>query len=108
MVLTNIFIFQNRFMIVSEIKNYFYDLESGELEFDYSFETDSDDTYRKVVIDKEVFESFYDFPTTTNWDDDEGYFEVNLDLDLMDELLIDGLTDYFEVHPDEVTKPIKG
>ena len=37
----------------------------------------------------------------TSWDDDEGYYEVDVDLRIDDELLIESLSSYLDVNEDE-------
>ena len=88
-------------MELEEIKNFTYNVEREILEFDYSLVGDPQNTYRNILIEKEIFEDYYTFPTGTSWDDDEGYYEVDVDLRIDDELLIESLSSYLDVNEGE-------
>ena len=48
-----------------------------------------------------IFENYFSFPTGTTWDDDEGYYEMDIDLQLDDTLLIEALTQYLDMNDEE-------
>ena len=40
----------------------------------------------RVDLFKDInFENYFSFPTGTTWDDDEGYYEMDIDLELADD-----------------------
>jgi hypothetical protein len=94
-------------MEIEEIKNCNYNAERQILEFDYSLLGDPQYTYRNILIERENFENYFSFPTGTTWDDEEGYYEMDIDLELDDTLLIEALTQYLDTHDDEVVEPVK-
>ena len=87
-------------MEIEQIKNYSYNIDREILEFDYSLVGDPQDTYRNILIEKEKFEDYYTFPSGTSWDDEEGYYEVDVDLQLDDTMLIESLETYLDVNED--------
>jgi len=94
-------------MEIEQIKNYSYNVERQILEFDYSLVGDPQETYRNILIEKEKFEDYYTFPSGTSWDDEEGYYEVDVDLQLDDTMLIESLETYLDVNEDECGEVIK-
>tara|TARA_B100000287_G_C20286421_1_gene644144 strand:+ start:217 stop:504 length:288 start_codon:yes stop_codon:yes gene_type:complete len=94
-------------MEIEQIKNYSYNIDREILEFDYSLVGDPQDTYRNILIEKEKFEDYYTFPSGTSWDDEEGYYEVDVDLQLDDTMLIESLETYLDVNEDECGEVIK-
>jgi hypothetical protein len=94
-------------MEIEQIKNYSYNIDREILEFDYSLVGDPQDTYRNILIEKEKFEDYYTFPSGTSWDDEEGYYEVDVDLQLDDTMLIESLETYLDVNEDECSEVIK-
>jgi len=85
-------------MEIEQIKNYSYNVERQILEFDYSLVGDPQETYRNILIEKEKFEDYYTFPSGTSWDDEEGYYEVDVDLQLDDTMLVESLETYLDVN----------
>ena len=94
-------------MEIEQIKNYSYNIEREILEFDYSLVGDPQETYRNILIEKEKFEDYYTFPSGTSWDDEEGYYEVDIDLQLDDTMIVQSLETYLDVNEDECSGIIK-
>ena len=94
-------------MEIEQIKNYSYNIDREILEFDYSLVGDPQDKYRNILIEKEKFEDYYTFPSGTSWDDEEGYYEVDVDLQIDDTMLIESLETYLDVNEDECGEVIK-
>tara|TARA_R110000824_G_scaffold333527_1_gene520128 strand:- start:211 stop:498 length:288 start_codon:yes stop_codon:yes gene_type:complete len=94
-------------MEIEQIKNCSYNPERQILEFDYSLDGDPQYTYRNILIEREKFEDYFSFPTGTSWDDDEGYYEVDIDLQLDDSLLIEALSYYLDINDDYKNELIK-
>ncbi len=88
-------------MEVEYIHNFEYHSHNQLLEFDYSLEGDPTNTYRNVIIEHNQFENYYVFPSGTTWDDEEGYYEIDLDIDREDPMVLEALGSYLDVVKEE-------
>lgn len=84
-------------MEVDYIHNFEYDSHHQLLDFDYSLTEDPDNTYRNIVIERNNFENHYVFPYGTTWDDEEGYYEIDIDINREDSMVLEALTSYLDL-----------